>query len=431
MSSTEKWLLDGILLDTVTVNDALAMAIARYKIPYRRGPFLENMGLDDRTIKIKCVFLEERYVEHLSFVNKMSSTAEDSHELNHPIFGILFGSIGSINILYDDRELTAEIDFDFIAESDDRAADVQFLPSSVGPQVEEQYGAAQTAQMDKLVMDMADAVGAEAAEIVSVEIDPDLTLLEQFTTASQDVRDYIAEIDTAIARCEATLDTVEIASSSYINTIDYGTGLPGRVVGAMARVCERFCQSGSTIEDSPKSWLSNLEAAFAGLRALFVNDTFNAADQMLYAQSARFSLETAYQYQLDNVAAMKLKSIESGSGFDVLGRRLNSEPMPAIMTINDLDETLYAARALLQQCIDRNRSAGCYKKTAEMLFVYVQEIRLQRHRIITKSIETPMPLFLICVRNDIPIAMADRILSINPDITNPNCVSGEVQLYAA
>jgi len=430
--TNSQWRIDGLPLDTIDISDAFTMAIAQYKSPYRRGATLENMGLDDRSIKIKCVFVEERYSEHKPFVEKMIATGEDSHELNHPEWGVLIGSVISCVVSYDDRDSTAEIDLTFVVEADDKPESYVFLPTTVSPVVEEQYAAAQAAQMDKVSSDMENEIGTEASEIIAQEIDPEETLLEQFLSASQEARNYIAEIDAAIALCEAMLDTVEISASSYIYTVDFGTGLPGRIVGAMARVCERFCQSGSTVADSPRSWLASLESAYAGFRALFSNGTFMAADQMLYAQTARYSLETSYQYAVDNENAMTLKGVEAGPQFDILGRRTSDVVAPVIMTINDLDETLYIARALLQQCVDANRDAAwTYKRIADALFQHVQTTRLQRSRIVTVNVETSIPLHLLCFKSGLPVGMADRVLSINPQIINPNQVSGEVRLYAA
>ena len=431
MTTSEQWIIDGIILDTLEpIRDSFTLAIAQYKIPFQRGSKLKNMGLDDRSIAIKCIFMEERYTEHKSFVDRMAATMD--HELNHPVWGLLKGSIISCVIGYDDKESTAEIDLTYLVAAEDKPESLIFLPTTISWAIEERYAEAQTRQMDRLIEDLTDSVGSEAAEIVSAEVDPDLTLLEQFTSVSLAARNYIAEIDAAIARCEATLAGIEISSSSYINTIDFGTGLPGRLVAAMARVCERLCQGGITLADSPKSWLTNLDAAYSGFRALFANDLFPAADQMLHSQTVRYSLETAYQYKIDNDNALALRQIETEHPFDIMGRRVNTETAPGIMTINDLDETLYTARSLLQQCIDINRSsAWTFKRIAEALFIQVQETRLQRMRIIAVSVETVMPLHLICVKNGLPISMADRILSINPRIKNPNAVSGEVSLYAA
>lgn len=426
------WRIDGITLDHIEVSDAFTMAIAQYKIPYRRGSNLKNMGLDDRSVKIKAVFMEDRYAEHKAFVEKMTATSEDSHELDHPEWGVLFGSVVSCVVTYDDAESVAYVDLTFVVEADSKKESYVFLPTTVAPVVESLYSDALEAQSQMVAAAMTDEMGAEASEIVDQEIDPEQTLLEQFLSASQEARDYIAEIDAAIALCEATLAEVEISSTSYINTIDFGTGIPGRLVEAMARVCERFCQSGSTLADSPRSWLASLESAYAGFRALFSNGTYRAADQMLYAQAVRYALETSYAYADDNAMALQLKTVEQARQFDILGRRVSDVQAPDIMTINDLDETLYTARALLQQCVDANRaSAWTYKRIADALFTHVRETRLQRMRIVTISVETTMPLHLLCFRNGLPVEMADRILSLNPQIRNPNQVTGDVQIYAA
>lgn len=432
MSTSKTWRIDGMALDTIDVSDAFTMAIAQHKIPYRRGATLENMGLDDRSIKLRCVFMEERYADHTPFIEKMTATQEDSHELDHPEWGILFGSVVSVVATYDDTDQVVNVDFTFVVEADVKPESYVFLPTTVASVVEDNYAALQSGQMEKLAADMEDEIGSEASEIVTQEIDPDQTLLEQFLSASVAARAYIAEIDAAIALCEATLADVEITTSSYINTVDFGTGLPGRLVGAMARVCERFCHSGAATADSPRSWLASLESAYAGFLALFSNGLFSAADQMQYSQAVRYSLETSYQYAEDNDKALTLKTVEQEIPFDVLGRRISTVDAPEIMTINELDETLYVTRTLLQRCVDLNRGeAWTYKRMADALFQHVQTTRLQRHRIVTVSLETPAPMHLVCFRNGLPVGMADRVLSLNPQIKNANQVTGEVRLYAA
>jgi hypothetical protein len=277
-----------------------------------------------------------------------------------------------------------------------------------------------------------DAVfGDEAGDLVTQEIDEDQTLLEQFTSISLAARSKLEEIDSAIYKCENYLAEVIESEAAFTSTIDYGTRLPGRLIGAITSALNRI--SGSIYSESlaPSVYLSNLQAAFEAFGALFTNGDYPVSDQVNQEIALRYALETSYVYDRDNAESTVLRSIEDAEPFDILGRHMLEVEPPAIMTMIDLEESLYRARALLQAAVDRDReSAKGFKDLATALLSFVETVRLEREKIISVIINSEMPLFIVCMRNNIPIAYAERILSINDRITNPSFVSGEVKIYA-
>jgi hypothetical protein len=64
-----------------------------------------------------------------------------------------------------------------------------------------------------------------------------------------------------------------------------------------------------------------------------------------------------------------------------------------------------------------------------MLTRHIDNVKMERDRIITAEVESDTPLHLVCLRHGLPYAYADRICSIN-DFDNPTFCGGEVRLYA-
>jgi hypothetical protein len=60
----------------------------------------------------------------------------------------------------------------------------------------------------------------------------------------------------------------------------------------------------------------------------------------------------------------------------------------------------------------------------------VNEIKLEREKIFKVHVSAPTPLHVICLARGLPYRYAPRILAINPGITNPSFVRGEVNVYA-
>lgn len=131
---------------------------------------------------------------------------------------------------------------------------------------------------------------------------------------------------------------------------------------------------------------------------------------------------------MQKIRKEKIKKNEKKQNFDILGN-FQKDDIEPILTIIEIEKSLYILRKNLQECINYNRNNNSLKKIARILLEYTNTIKLEREKIRQINIERQMPLHLICLQNNLPYSFAERILSIN-NITNPNFVYGDINIYA-
>ena len=99
------------------------------------------------------------------------------------------------------------------------------------------------------------------------------------------------------------------------------------------------------------------------------------------------------------------------------------------MNVREIETTLYVAREMILTAVVLSRQNESLKKTARLLLQHVNIIKLERERIIRITLDNEMPLHLVCLKYGLPCQAAERILAIN-NISNPNFVSGSIDIYA-
>jgi hypothetical protein len=65
---------------------------------------------------------------------------------------------------------------------------------------------------------------------------------------------------------------------------------------------------------------------------------------------------------------------------------------------------------------------------AEILLNHVNQIKLQREKIITIRVDNPIPVHLLCLQYGLSYMAAERVCAIN-DFWCPNFCQGEVRMY--
>lgn len=415
--------LDGFELEIETLDDRFENAIARHEIPMQPGALLENMGQKARTVNIRCFFWDhgdhQTYFKHVDFIKHLKRT--ELSELSHPKYGLLMGMIESFGVRHDDREMTAEVDITFIEDLRGHLADLAY--EDVEAAVEEAVVASQQEQMDAFAAEVRTELGAESVGILEQAVDPDQGVLTQFQGYSQRAKNYLKKVDTFVAAVEGTLLDVANPANGIISTINYGTNLPGRVIGSLSRCIERYVVLNDTIKNAPSRFLGNLDQAMLQLEA---SAGFGKHLRIGFAIQAAQTI--AGVYKDDESARQKVRKSETTAGFDTRGNYRGVPATEPILTITELEGSLSQLRALLQDGIDRDRSMESLKAMAKSLLDHVNTIKLERDRIITVELDNAMPLHLICHRYGLDYNYAERIASINR-IKNPSFTSGEVRIY--
>jgi len=421
--------IDGIPLEIENLDDRFEVAIARHEFPFKDGALLEDMGQKARTVSFRCYFWDDgshlTYNNHIVLVNHLKDKA--LFELTHPMYGTMSGKVESVSVRADDRDMTAEIDINFVENLRQAISEVQYEDVEVAADQavidtqDEQIGLFESAAQEEL--------GAEAADINSRILDPALGILEQFTAASQQARTWIKGVEAAVTTFEATINDVIQPANSLISTITFGTNLPGRVIGAVARMVDRYVTLFATPTTAPSRFLRNLQSAVDNLIDAS-GFTPGMVTHLRVAVSTQGAQAVARYYVTDEKQRQVLRRLEKQSTFDVLGRYLNPPVAEPVYTVGELEASVFTSRSVLQQAIDCSggRFIPSLKTLARILVDHVSLIKLEREKIITVALDNPMPLHIVCLRYGLDYHYADRICTINT-IPRPNFSAGSLQIY--
>lgn len=413
--------IDDFLLDIQDLEDTFEKAIAEYEFPYRDGALLEDMGQKAHQIKFRCYFYNDTYLNHIFFINHLEK--KELFELTHPKYGIINGCIKTVSVRHDSRVQTAEIDITFVENLRGEIDPFEYV--DVEASMEETYSQGQDEQMEEFKDDVEEELGTEADEVLEKELDPDKGILEQFTDISAKARKYVKDVDTYVRKLEGAMNKISNPANSLISTINYGTKLPGRVIGAVAKTVERYALLYNTLRNAPTRFLLSLKD---GLKKLELSlGKFSKHTRIASVQ--RRALESGYIYKSDELKRQILKSAEKVKSFDAKGNYLKAEPAEQIMTIQEIEQTLADVRSDIQETVELSRGMQSMKDMARVLLEHVNIIKLEREKLVSVDIENEIPLHLICLKYGLSYNYATRIHAIN-NCKHPNFVKGELNIYA-
>lgn len=438
--STETGYIGGILLQMETVEDEFGKAIARYEYPYADGADLEDMGQKPHVIRMRCYFWDgggnTTYDDHIALIRMLET--EGLLDLIHPKYGLLQGAVEAVHVRHDDTRRTAEVDITFIEQmrgviSPDEAGDVE-------ADAEAAYLDGQQAQQDSLAAEAAEALREEKGFIDQV-LDAGQGIYEQFTGAAGAARRFVRKIDAYVGMFQAVVTEIVNPINSLQASVNYAVTLPGRVIGPIAQAVERTARLYDSLRDSPARFLSSLK--FGLLKLEVAADQFSADNtpagaaarsiilrQLRIASAQRMALEAAYLFAEDETRRSRLRRLEQTRTFDRLGRYVASTQPAPVMTVEEIERSLADVREMIQTAVDEARGLRPLQEMARALLEHVNTIKLEREKIVTVTIDSPLPLHLVCLKYGLDYHYAERILSINPGLRNPSAVSGEVRIYA-
>lgn len=432
--------IDGFDVDLLDVTDEFRQALARHRFPYRDGATLEPLGLREREIRLRAVWMPDRYDEHFSFLSGLR--ARTVVQLTHPVYGVLRGAVESVSVRHDELERTAEAELLFV-EGDDPAVPFTFATSGVQAPlpparhsrdpaadvvsaVEDEFVAALEEEVPAAAAAEArTALGVEAEAFVAAELDAEATVLEQLTGLSRQGRAYAREVDAAVAAWRAKLVEVTNPANTLTALLSFGVNVPGRVIGALALAVERHAIALESLRSAPARFLRSLWESRATLEA--ASERFAGAVRAVWG--ARLALEAAGLYGTDALEREALKRAEGQAAFDLLGRYLGREVPGAVLSVRELEQTLALVRGGLQVWVDADREAAAPKTLALLLADHVSRVKLEREKIATAVADAPLPLHALCLREGLPYTYAPRVLALNR-VRHPSFVAGEVSVYA-
>jgi prophage DNA circulation protein len=434
--------LDGFALEIETIDDAVEKAIVRHEYPYQNGALLEDMGQKARVVKFRCYFWDDgadhaTYDTHTELLKHLDSM--DISELVHPKYGPMKGRVESMAVRHDDRDRFAEIDITFVEGLIEDGGDTRHEDVEAG--AEEAYNDGIEKQKEEFARDVQDALGPESQSILDRVLDPARGIVEQFGGVTTKARNYLKEVESYVGTMDAAVNTIANPANSLVSTINYGTDLPGRVIGSVSRCVERYALLYDSLKTSPARFVNSMVFGLKGLS----NASGKFAKTTTIAAASHTALQTAYLYKADETLRVAQKQREGQRAFDaegnytapatvvgggnISGGAAATAPETA-MTVGELESSLAAVRSGLQEAIDISRQNTSLKQQALQLQTHVNSIKLEREKIIRVLLDNPLPLHLVCLRYGLPYNAAERLLTINA-IRNPNCASGEVSVYAS
>lgn len=434
--------IDDFGLEIFTISDNFDRSLVEHKIPFTNINVLEDLG-QQRRLTVRCAFYDNAsnpadgkikpgYKEHKLFLNHLKS--RNLYEFRHPAYGLMSGSIPRLSVSHDSTQKYVEIIFDFIEEVTvaEKAADFSVLSEISGllaaSQEQKEIAIDKQIQED---LSLAERVRRGALDIRKIELDRDLPVLKQIDDAMEltgAVREYVKSLDTFVRLAEGTLNDIANPASSITNIISYGTTLPGRILYSVDRMVERYVELYSTIRNAPARFVNSF---ILGIKALRDAQSLEVNQKILtLSGSSRSAYELADLYETDEEKKTALESVERTPQFGYDGEYLGGGPLDTnIMTLDDLEGTLYEVRGFLLEAIEDDRSLRTFKSMAKTLQTHVNDIKVERLRI--KNIDVNnTPLHLICSSNGLSYETAERILKLNPSIKNPTFTRGEIKIYA-
>lgn len=431
MTDTYLASIDDFEFDCETIDDRIRKSIAYYRYPYRNGAETEDMGEDERVIRIRAYWLEDSYSDHFAFLEHLKSS--ELFELSHPKYGLMQGRVEDVSVRHDDRQQTAEVDITFVQDIISQEQTVKY--GDIQNDMEESFTEGQTELSESFKESAKEVLGGEAADILETELDPELGIVEQLTGYSTAARNWLKNVETYVTTLQATANSVANPANSLISMINYGTQLPGRVIGAVANTLERYAVAAQTLRDAPGRFIQNLQNSMADLlsQAEALDESTGGTvfyDLTQVAGAQRISVEIATIYKEDESArsGQRQREENADAAFDVEGNYIQPETVGPVMTVRELEQTLADVRSELQTALDADRNVYSLKTMARQLLDHVATVKLERDRIERIELPNPMPLHLVCLMRGLPYTWAERIMAIN-DISHPNFIDGEIDVY--
>lgn len=413
--------LDDFELDIETLDERHEKALVRHEFPGRDGADLEALGMGARVLTLRAHFLDAHIDDVEAFLWWIRQ--DEENELTHPIFGTVRGRVESSSVRWTDAD-DAEVDITFVEQYHEE--DSEYVPN-VLVQGENGFAVGQVQLMAQYAEDLQSELGADGLTVLGQTLAEGQSVLSQVLgKVGWVARQAISRLDSTLNVLTATLDTVANPADSVVSTIEYGTNLPGRVLGTVARTVERYAIAAATVASAPSRFVDSMQSGLLALEA--------SAEPLSKYIAACGALHTgiviARMFDEDETRRDAVRAAEATPAFDVLGNRVRTGTTPEIYSATELETALAAYMTLTQAAVDLNRSSGALKSMAGHLVDHVSRIKLERQRIRQVTIKGTQPLHLICHNLGLGYEAAERVLAINPQIKNPNFVEGVISVYA-
>ncbi len=383
--------LGGVPLQCKSTEDGLEKAISKQEMPYTNGGSTEDLGLKIPTIGLRCFFFDENYPDHVKLI--ALAQGFELLELVHPVYGLKKVRMERMVVRHDDNAGSAEIEINLV---EDGIPQLQVKPWQ----------------------DVKIALEGRNEDLV---IEQKASVLQRIKALGRKGQAYC---EAELGKFGALMSGISNPANTLASLTDYGTDLPGRFVQEAALAVERYAIAYDTLRGAPAAFMTSLAASLGELKAQFERFGTNVDS----AAAARLGLEAAGIFSADEQLRSKNKTMDNAAGFDVNGNRVSASTDDSLNS-TEIETILALANTAIQTALEGNRDNLTLKLMAVDLCAAAGQLKKGAENVRKVRINNPTPIHLVCLRYKLPCSAAPRVLALNPQITEPNRVSGEILIY--
>lgn len=408
------------------IRDSLQKAIVTNEPPGEDGGALSDQGLKTRVFSFRAWFIGTEFEEAEAFAESLEE--REDIEFIHPDLGGFFGKIVSAESVRDDKP-------------DSVAFDIVFWENLLG------------AILPFSILNISDSVNASWFDNIQNQISAAGRAIDNalsgLSTVSGLGRQFTAVLDSSIDVLDGTLSTLTNPANSLIGITDFGTDLPGRLIGSVARMAERNLQALDSLKNLPsafsKNFKANMTAAQVSLNKALGNLTGQGSsleikkDQAKNIVAAQLTINSASVlgvkmgeiFNDDNVTTSQIRDQQNQATFDDNGKILSSSPPRDIMTLNQMEAGLTETKEFLQEAVVLDRNLVMPRDIAVLLQRHVSEVKLQLPVLKTIIVNVPTPLPIILHGQGLSYQLMDEIVALNPSVRTWGAVKGAIKVFAS
>ncbi len=438
-SSATQCSLDNFQLSIFDITDNVRDSLIKHEFINRNGALMVDMGKGPRTIKFKTYWYGVAtsvgntssfqldtannyvYAQHIRFLDLLEEN--NSHTFIHPKYGATTVRVDNFNIKHDDRLNYVEIDVELIEDIiniNNGALPANFSNPSTWAYVNNSAIAAATSAIQQ---------SSSFSGILSKTFSSLKTVLSQVQGASNSVRVFAASVDSNLAAFNKLISDLVTPITSISSSVNNLLDLPTLIANSLSSGVEAIL-SAASVANTGNYYVSSALNSFSKIGQVWSGSAAPIMSPMWLSLSAgKLMNGFSPTVTTDTNARQAIVTALGTTSFDSAGNLVNTNsPIVNVMTQAQLKQAMNQLRRYTNIAINANISDYSLRESLRGLQNYVNQIQIQL--LTTKTITvSEQPLFCVLQALGQDYKNIERILALNPQITNPNFVSGQVTVY--
>jgi hypothetical protein len=413
-------------LEVFEMTDSIGANIIKHQFLGRDGAMTQVVGTKPRTITFKTYWFGDNYFEHFDFLDYVDSikSGVTFFVLQHPIYGNVTGRIENWPVKHDDRINYAEIDITFV---EDLISIENGTPAVFN-------NAVAILNLDNVTPDYNTYTGLQLqtlgyGNLLGKLFDPTKTISSQLQGYSVSIRNFGSDIDNNLAALNTFVQSftvpLMVIPTTVTTLVDIPTFIYNQFVNATNQIVQVFSSTSQLFD------IKSITSSFTSIANIFTGQ--NAP----FFKSAWYQVSTPpdIQCHMQNISSdvQNRQTIEAALNqqtFDVLGNLVSQINTSAgLVSLSSIQSDTNLVKTYAENAINYNPSGYTIKNMLVQLQSYFNSVQQQFIKTYQITI-SPQPLAALLMVLGKDYHEADEFLALNPQILNPNNVSGTVTVYA-